>query len=153
RRKSSSKFWPPVSLLKPLHGAEPGLRQYLEGFFQLDYPEYEILFCARSESDNGLAIARELSAKYPGVPVRILVSGEPPWPNAKSYSLNKMKAAARHDILVITDSDARVTPGYLKAVVRPLEEERAGLVTCLYRGVATQGGFWARLEGLGMSVE
>jgi ceramide glucosyltransferase len=146
-------FTPAVSLLKPLHGAEPGLRGYLEGFFQLDYPEYEILFCARTESDPGLAIARELSGKYPKIPVRILTSGEPPWPNARCYSLDLMKAAAEHEILVITDSDVRVTPGYLRSVIEPLREGNTGLVTCLYRGVATQGGFWARLEGLGMSVE
>ena len=146
-------FTPAVSLLKPLHGAEPGLREYLEGFFQLDYPEYEILFCARTESDPGLAIARELSAKYPRVPVRILTSGQPPWPNARCYSLDLMKTAAEHEILVMTDSDVRVAPGYLRSVLEPLREGNTGLVTCLYRGVATQGGVWARLEGLGMSVE
>lgn len=153
RPKAASTFTPPVSLLKPLHGAEPGLRDYLEGFFRLDYPDYEILFCARSETDPGLSMARELSAKYPQIPVRILTSGEPPWPNARCYSLNEMKAAARHDILVITDSDVRVTPEYLRAVVEPFRREQTGLVTCVYRGVATQGGLWARLEGLGMSVE
>ncbi len=153
RLRTVPAFTPPVSVLKPLQGAEPGLREYLEGFFQLDYPVYEILFCARTESDSGLAIARDLSAKYPHVPVQILTSGEPPWPNAKCYSLNEMKAAARYDILVITDSDVRVTPGYLRAVVEPFREEKTGVVTCLYRGVAAQGGFWARLEGLGMSVE
>jgi len=153
RPKIAAKFTPPVSLLKPLHGAEAGLREYLEGFFQLDYPEYEILFCARHETDPGLAIAAELSKQYPQVPVRILTSGEPPWPNAKCYSLNEMKAAAKHDILVITDSDARVKPGYLRAVVEPFRQENTGLVTCVYRGVATQDGLWARLEALGMSVE
>jgi ceramide glucosyltransferase len=153
RDKSLSDFTPPVSLLKPLQGAEPGLREYLEGFFRLDYPEYEILFCARTESDEGLAIARGLAAKYPQIPVRIFTSGVSPWPNAKCYSLNEMKAAARHEILVITDSDVRVTPGYLRAVVQPFREEKTGVVTCLYRGVAAQGGFWAQLEGLGMSVE
>jgi len=153
RRESPADFTPPVSLLKPLQGAEPGLREYLEGFFQLDYPQYEILFCARTESDRGLAIARGLSAKYPHIPVHILTSGEPPWPNAKCYSMNEMKAVARYDILVISDSDVRVTPGYLRAVVEPFREEKTGVVTCLYRGVAAQGGFWARLEGLGMSVE
>jgi ceramide glucosyltransferase len=153
RPKTASTFTPPVSLLKPLHGAEPGLREYLEGFFQLDYPEYEILFCARHEADPGLVIAQELSRKYPHVPVRLLTSGEPSWPNARCYSLNQMKAVARHDILVITDSDVRVEPGYLRAVVEPFREEKTGLVTCIYRGVAAQGGFWARLEALGMSVE
>ena len=153
RSKNPSSFTPPVSLLKPLHGAEPGLREYLEGFFRLDYPEYEILFCARSDADAGLAIARELAAKHPKIPVRILTSGEPPWPNARCHSLNEMKAAARHGILVITDSDVRVKPDYLRAVVEPFRQEETGLVTCMYRGVAAQGGFWARLEGLGMSVE
>jgi ceramide glucosyltransferase len=151
--KSPSAFTPPVSLLKPLHGAEPGLRDYLESFFQLDYPEYEILFCARHKSDPGLFIAKELSQEYPHVPVRLLTSGEPPWPNAKCYSLREMMANARHDILVIADSDVRVNPGYLRAVVEPFHEEKTGLVTCIYRGVAAQGGFWARLEALGMSVE
>src|SRR6266436_4781702 len=153
RRKSSASFTPPVSLLKPLQGAEPGLREYLEGFFKLDYPEYEILFCARKESDEGLAIARELAARYPHIPARFLTSGASPWPNAKCYSLNEMKAASQHEILVITDSDVRVTPDYLRAVVGPFRDEKTGLVTSLYRGVAAQGGFWARLEGLGMSVE
>ena len=153
RRKSSARFTPPVSLLKPLQGAEPGLREYLEGFFKLDYPEYEILFCARKESDEGLAIARELAARYPHIPARFLTSGASPWPNAKCYSLNEMKAASQYEILVITDSDVRVTPDYLRAVVGPFRDEKTGLVTSLYRGVAAQGGFWARLEGLGMSVE
>src|SRR5713101_3676825 len=152
RPKTVPAFTPPVSVLKPLQGAEPGLREYLEGFFQLDYPVYEILFCARTESDKGLAIARELSAKYPHIPVHILTSGEPPWPNAKCYSLNEMKAAACHDILVISDSDVRVTPGYLRAVVEPFRDEKTGVVTCLYRGVAAQGGFWAQLEGLGFAL-
>jgi ceramide glucosyltransferase len=153
RPKTMTAFTPPVSVLKPLHGAEPGLGEFLEGFFQLDYPEYEILFCARHEADPGLAIARDLSKKYPRVPVRIMTSGEPPWPNARCFSLNEMKSAARHEILAITDSDVRVEPGYLRAVVEPFRQEKTGLVTCVYRGVATQGGFWARLEGLGMSVE
>lgn len=153
RPKTVPEFAPPVSLLKPLHGAEPGLREYLEGFFQLDYPQYEILFCARHETDPGLAIAQELSGKYPQIPVRILTSGEPPWPNAKSYSLNEMRTAAKYDILVITDSDVRVKPQYLRAVVEPFRQEKTGLVTCLYRGVSTGGGLWARLEALGMSVE
>ena len=140
-------------MFKPLHGAEPGLREYLESFFLQDYPKYEILFCARHESDAGLKIARELSKKYPGVPTKILTCGEPHWPNAKCYSLNEMAGAAEHEIFVIADSDVRVTPSYLSEIVASLEQEGVGLVTSLYRGVAAQGGFWARLEALGMSVE
>ena len=73
RPKTMEKFAPPVSLLKPLHGAEPGLREYLEGFFRLDYPEYEILFCARYETDPGLSIARELAAQYSQIPARFQI--------------------------------------------------------------------------------
>jgi ceramide glucosyltransferase len=153
RPDDGSSFTPPVTLLKPLHGAEPNLGQYLEGFFRLDYPEYEILFCARSETDAGLAIARELAAKYPNIPVRILTSGRPPWPNARCYSLNEMKTVAQHQILVITDSDVRVQADYLRKVVWPFRHEETGLVTCIYRGVAPRGTFWAKLEALGMSVE
>jgi len=151
--KAAAGFTPPVSLLKPLHGAEPGLGAYLETFFQQDYPEYEILFCARYEDDPGLAIARTIAAKYPHIPSQVLTCGESPWPNAKCFSLAAMGAVAKHDILVLTDSDVRVTPGYLRAVVAPFSEEKVGLVTCVYRGVATQKGLWARLEGLGMSIE
>src|SRR5260370_16304137 len=94
RKKSPSDFTPPVSLLKPLQGAEPGLREYLEGFFKLDYPEYEILFCARKEPDEGLPIARELPARYPHIQVRSLTPDAPPCPNAKSYSPNKLMQAS-----------------------------------------------------------
>ncbi len=153
RPKFPPTFTPPVSLLKPLHGAEPGLKEYLQTFFQLDYPDYEILFCARGGNDPGLGIARELAAANPHIPVRFLASGEPRWPNARCYSLGVMKEAARNEILVITDSDVRVTPNYLRSVVAPLAVEQNGLVTCVYRGVADHGGFWARLEALGMSTE
>ena len=153
RPKRPFAFAPPVSLLKPLHGAEPGLSEYLETFFQQDYAQYEILFCARHADDPGLAIARDVAAKYPHIPSTILTCGESPWPNAKCFSLAAMGAAANHDILVLTDSDVRVSPDYLRAVVAPFRDEKVGLVTCVYRGVATQKGLWARLEGLGMSIE
>lgn len=153
RSKDATGSTPPVSLLKPLHGVEPGLREYLESFFQLDYPEFEILFCARHESDPGLMLAREVAQKYPHVSARFLTCGEPPWPNARCYSLHKMKPLARHDILAITDSDVCVKPNYLREVIQPFRDEKTGLVTCIYRGLAAQGGFWARLEALGMSVE
>jgi ceramide glucosyltransferase len=153
RRKIATGITPPLSLLKPLHGAEPGLYEYLESFFHQDYADYEIIFCARHEDDAGLAIARTVAAKYPHIETRILTCGEPSWPNAKCFSLAAMSEAAKHDILVVTDSDVRVAPDYLRAVVAPFGDEKVGLVTCIYRGVATEKGLWARLEGLGMSIE
>src|SRR5581483_1787437 len=119
RTTPDSAFVPPVSLLKPLHGAEPNLAKHLEGFFQQDYPAYEILFCARTLNDPGLRIAREVAARYPSVPARFLISGEPPFANAKVASLDRMAQAAQHSILVISDSDVCVTPAYLRTVVSP----------------------------------
>jgi ceramide glucosyltransferase len=147
-------FTPPLSLLKPVHGIEPDLASHLATFFEQDYPEFEILFCARNEEDEGLEIARQVARLYPQVRAKFLcIGGEPPYINAKVASLEKMAAEAAHEILVISDSDVRVTPDYLYAVARPFADEKVGAMTCLYRGVATEGGLWARLEAVGMSVE
>jgi ceramide glucosyltransferase len=145
---------PPLSLLKPLHGAEPNLAEHLATFFEQDYPDFEILFCARDAADAGLDTARQVAARYPHVPAKFLwTNGEPPYINAKVASLEKMTAAAAHAILVISDSDVRVTPGYLRAIAQPFADPKVGGMTCLYRGVAAGGGLWARLEAVGMSVE
>ncbi|MGA3371237.1 MAG: glycosyltransferase [Terracidiphilus sp.] len=145
-------FLPPVSVLKAVHGDEPDLEENLASFFEQDYPEYEILFCARQDSDAGLAAARRVAARFPQVKARILTCGEPPWPNARTFSLEIMRRQARYPILVTSDSDVRVGPDYLASVVQPLLDPRVGMVTCLYRGV-TRHGLWAQLEAIGMSVE
>lgn len=145
-------FLPPVSVLKPVHGDEPDLEQNLASFFEQDYPEYEILFCARHENDLGLAAARRVMARYPLVKARVLTCGEPPWPNARTFSLEVMRREALYPILVTADSDVRVTPDYLRAVVEPMRDSQVGMVTSLYRG-CTRHGLWARLEAMGMSVE
>jgi ceramide glucosyltransferase len=148
----ASPFLPPVSVLKPVHGDEPDLEQNLTSFFQQDYPEYEILFCARHSDDAGLAAARRVAARFPNVQARILTCGEPPWPNARTFSLEIMRRDARYPILVTSDSDVRVAPDYLASVVAPLADPNVGMVTCLYRGV-TRHGLWAQLEAMGMSIE
>ncbi len=147
-------FTPPISVFKPLSGSEPGLEPHLESFFVQDYPAYEILFCARSPEDAGLAVARTVAARYPHIPVKFLATnGQPDYINDKVISLEKMEAAAAHDLIVISDSDVRVEPGYLRAVALPFADANVGGMCCLYRGVAAQGGLWARLEAVGMSVE
>ncbi|MGA3345462.1 MAG: glycosyltransferase [Terracidiphilus sp.] len=145
-------FVPPVSVLKPLHGAEPDLEENLTSFFEQDYPEFEILFSARHASDAGLKTARRVAARFPEVKARMLVCGDPPWPNPRTYSLETMRREARYPILVASDSDVRVGPGYLASVVEPLSDPKVGMVTCLYRGFARRG-LWAQLEAMGMSVE
>lgn len=147
-------FTPPLTLLKPVHGAEPGLEAHLATFFEQDYPVYEILFCARSAEDAGLATARRVAARYPQIPAKFLVTGgQPDYINAKVASMELMETAAAYEILVVSDSDVRVTPDYLRAVALPFADEKVGAMCCPYRGVAAEGGLWARLEAVGMSVE
>jgi ceramide glucosyltransferase len=145
------RFVPPVSLLKPVHGLEPDLESHLQSFFEQDYPEFEIIFCARTDQDAGLEIARRVAARYPKIRTRFLCSGNAPYANAKVWSLERMQHAASHPFFVVSDSDVSVTSGYLRAVMAPFADARVGLVTCLYRGVGSN--FWSRLEAVGMSVE
>ncbi len=151
--KSRTDFTPPLSLLKPLHGAEPGLEANLATFFEQEYPEFEILFCARTDDDAGLEMARRVAARYPHVAARFFCAGERRMANAKAQSMEVMAQAARCEILVVSDSDVRVRPEYLRAVATEFADERVGAMTCLYRGVAAEGGLWSRLEAVGMSVE
>jgi len=151
-RAASRAFQPPVSVVKAVHGDEPDLEGNLTSFFEQDYPKFEILFCARQDSDAGLQTARRVAARFPQVKARMLVCGEPLWPNARTFSLEAMRSEASHPILVASDSDVRVGPDYLSSVVEPLSDPSVGMVTCIYRGVARRGG-WAQLEAMGMSVE
>lgn len=151
--KKRPGFTPPLTLLKPVHGAEPDLDTHLASFFEQDYPEFEILFCAREANDAGLEIARRVAARYPHIPAKFFSTGEPPYINAKVASMELMEKSAGNEILVISDSDVRVTPDYLRAVALPFADKKVGGMCCPYRGIASGGGLWARLEAVGMSVE
>jgi ceramide glucosyltransferase len=153
RRRQVFDFTPPVSILKPLHGSPAYLEECLEGYFNLDYPVYELLFCARRPDDAGLAVAAKLAKRYPRIPVTILHSGEPPWMNARCYSMHLMAQAARYDLLVATDADIPVGQEYLREMVRPFRDPAVGAAFCVYRGDPIDGGFGENLEALGMSVE
>lgn len=152
RPKQKLGFTPPVTLFKPVHGLEPQLERNLESFFQQDYPHFELIFGARQATDKALAIVAQLQKKYPNIPVKIALSGEPDRPNAKVCSLVKMVQFATTDYWIISDSDVEVTPTYISEVIAPFADPHVGMTTCLYRGVPT-GGLWSRLEALGMSVE
>ncbi len=143
---------PPVTILKPVHGMEERLEQNLESFFQQDYPDFEIIIGARSTNDLAVALAEKLRIRYPRVKSSIVISGPPTWPNAKVFTLDKMIPFSRNDFFVISDSDVRVQPDFLRNVIPPLFDRKLGLVTCLYRG-DPDADFWSSLEALGMSVE
>ena len=150
--RTEIEFTPPVSVLKPLHGAEPDLEGNLRSFFALDYPEFELLFCARNEGDAGLQIARRIATEHPEVRARFLTCGEPQFPNAKMWSMAMLSEAASYEMLVTSDADARVTPDYLWRMVQELADPARELASCLYVG-RTSGGFAAQLDAVGKSVE
>ncbi len=144
--------FPYMSLLKPLRGADPQLEQHLESFFVQDYPSYQLLFAVRHNTDPAVATVHELQARYPGVATRLIYTGEPPYANAKVYSMKKMSEEADADILVITDSDTSVSPDYLKHLAVAFGSPNVGAVTNLYRGVSG-ADLWSKLEAIGMSTE
>ena len=154
--REPATFLPPVSVLKPLHGTEPGMERNLETFFEQQYPEFELLFCARQETDEGLQLARQVGARYPEVKARYVTCGEPMprFHNAKVYSLAKLDSVAVHDDFVTSDADVRVTPVYLQRMVQNLRDPRVGLAWPLYLGTAHPGaGLASRLDAVGKSVE
>ena len=125
----------PISILKPLSGADEGLEQNLRSFFEQDYPDFEILFAVRTSDDRAVPVVEKLRSAYPSVPSRLILTGEPPYPNAKVFSLDLMLQAARHDLLVMSDSDIRVTPAMLRQVAAEFQNPRLGVATCPYRAV------------------
>jgi ceramide glucosyltransferase len=145
-------YLPPVSVLKPLHGTEPDLEENLRRFFDLDYPEYELLFCARHESDTGLQMAQRIAAEHPQVRARFLTCGEPQFPNAKMWSMAILAQAAEYETLVTSDADARVSRDYLRRSAQELADPKRELASCLYVG-RTSGGLAAQLDAVGKSVE
>ena len=143
---------PPVTILKPIHNMEAELEQNLESFFQQDYPDYEIIFGARDIENPALQVAERVRARYPKIKSRVVLSGPPTWPNAKVFSLEKMIALTDRAYFVISDSDVRVAPDFLRNTIPPLLDPKVGLVTCMYRGIPAPD-FWSSLEALGLSVE
>jgi len=150
--RQPAEYLPPVSVLKPLHGTEPDLEENLRRFFDLDYPEYELLFCARHADDTGLQLAQRIAAEHPEVRARFLTCGEPQFPNAKMWSMATLARAAEYEALVTSDADARVTRDYLRRSVQELADPKSELASCLYVG-RTTGGLAAQLDAVGKSVE
>jgi ceramide glucosyltransferase len=143
---------PPVSMIKPVHGPEPQLRENIESFFLQDYPQFEILFGSDTADDAALAVVYEIGVRYPQVPYRVIVHGVPPWPNPQTYSLHCLAREAKYEVLVASDSDVEVAPNYLREVVTPLVRPGVAMTTCLYRG-KNVGDFWSNQSALCMSVE
>lgn len=143
---------PPVSILKPLKGTDPEMYQSFRSHCLQDYPEYEIIFGVNDPDDPAIALVERLNAEFPQSPVRLVICPKNLGANTKVSNLVQMLPQARYDCLVLNDSDIRVEPDYLRRVAPPLNDAKVGIVTCLYRGVASRT-VGSRLESLGISTD
>ena len=142
----------PVSVLKPLKGADPEMYESFRSHCLQDYPNYEIIFGVHDVNDPAVESVHRLQREFPDRRIQLLVCERIRGANVKVSNLVEMLAAARHQVIVVNDSDIRVTSDYLRRVVAPLVDPQVGMITCLYRGVAAPT-FGSRLESLGISTD
>jgi len=142
----------PISILKPLSGLDLDLESNLRTFFEQDYADFEILFAVRRKDDPAADVVARLQREYPRVPSRLVITGEPLYPNAKVFSLDRMLATANDDLVVMSDSDIRVTPDLLRTVAAEFQDVHLGVATCPYRAVPG-ASLWSRLEATGMNTD
>ncbi len=154
RRVSAPVFLnlPPLSVLRPLSGAEDNTEANLRSLFDQSYPDLEILMSVHEASDPAAEVARRVMAAYPDVPARLIVAGPSEYPNAKVWCLRALVAESRQELIVMSDSDIRLEPEALRTVVSELEQPGVALVTCPYRA-AGGPGFWSRIEALGLNTD
>ena len=151
----AAQFSPlPISILKPLKGLDPGLEENLRSVFQQVYSgDWEILFAVRTAEDPAIAVVEKLQAEFPMVQSRLLLVGEPPYANAKVWSLEKLCEAAEHELVIMSDSDIRVTESFLATMSNEFAANpRLGVATCPYRAVGGPS-LWSETEALGMNTE
>lgn len=152
RGRRLPKFAPPVSLLKPVHGVDFASQINFESFCSQNYPEYEILFCVNHMDDPAVPLIRQAIRDFPQIPIRILSDAPKLGSNQKVNNLILLASEAKHEIIVQSDGDVRVSPDYLKNVVAELSDPTVGVVSCFYRGVAEKN-FWAELETVGAASD
>jgi ceramide glucosyltransferase len=155
-------YTPPATIFKPVRGADAEAYENFASFLRQDYPEYQVIFGLREENDPAAPIIRRLISDFPGRDVELVISSDEFGHNAKVSNLQNMYAKAKHDVLLIADSDIRVGSDYLRRVVAPLrpqaatqvgpqaDRQQVGMVTCLYRGTNAKT-FAGLLENIGVS--
>jgi ceramide glucosyltransferase len=139
RRPAPIGWRPPVTVLKPLCGIEPLLEENLRSFCTQDYPEYEVVFGVRTPDDPAAGVVDRLAAEGHRCRLELVVDGRMSGPNAKVSNLANMHEHAKHDVIVVSDSDMRVDANWLASVVAPLADPAVGLVTCPYRAHSLRG--------------
>jgi ceramide glucosyltransferase len=145
-------FSPPVSILKPLKGADPQMYESFRSHCLQDYPDFEIIFGVNDADDPAVAEVERLRLEFPRIPMQLVVCSEVLGTNRKVSNLVRMLREARHEHVVINDSDIRVGPDYLRKVMAPFADPNVGLVSALYRAVAGRTVSSA-IESLAISTE
>ena len=145
-------FTPPVSILKPTHGLDREAYENFASFCQLDYPEYEIVFAVRDRYDQAIPVIEKLRRDFPARQIRLLTGVPQIGTNRKVNKLCQLAKEATYDLLVISDSDVRVEPDYLREAAAPFARPGVGVVTALFRGISA-GGFFSELDALGVPAE
>jgi ceramide glucosyltransferase len=143
---------PSVSILKPLRGTDPEMYESFRSHCLQDYPEYEIIFGVSDPADPALQLVERLKLEFPQCAIRAMICAENVGSNTKVSSLAQMLRQAKHENIFVNDGDIRVPSNYLRRVMASLADPRVGLVTCLYRGIASPT-LGSRLESLGISTD
>jgi ceramide glucosyltransferase len=144
-------FKPPVSILKPLRGADPEMYAALRSHCVQDYPDCEIIFGVADAGDPAAAMVKKLKHEFPDQRIELVECPRVLGSNLKVSNLVQMLPSARQPFLLINDSDIRVPSDYLRRIIAPMADSRVGMVTSMYRGVAT--GLWSKLEAIGISTD
>ena len=142
-------FTPPVSNLKPIRGLDPGAYENFASFCRQDYPEYELVFCVDGRDDPVLPVIEKLIRDFPQRQIRVLFGSGRIATNDKVAKLARMVSEAAYEVVVMSDSDVRVQPDYLRSVIAPLADPKVGAVTCFYVP-ADERTFADSLQAMGM---
>jgi ceramide glucosyltransferase len=145
-------FTPPVSILKPVRGADFGSYENFASFCRQEYPEYEILFAVNDDADPAAPLIRQIITEFPERRIRLLVGAEHLGANRKVNKLGRLAREAQYEVLALSDGDVRVGPQYLREVVAPLADPKIGAVTCFYRGIV-ENNLSAEIEAVGASSD